>query len=768
MRALVVRLPSFFCSTIRDSLFAASPRPFHASSTSSPRLPNPCFQILSFLLQVLSKTPSDPKSFAALDSALAEAHLLDSTASVLLIRALSRCKKLTRAKSVLSGLKQRGTIPDLFLYSLVLQCLLPEALIRDVELVWHDIKGGGADGISGASDFVIGLCRHRVDTSEIEQVYRRVSRSRWSLSRQRYMALIGALCQSSCPNPSLARAVLREMEEKGFEADELTYFAIFRSFCRVGNVFEADLVLRGMVHRWNCKLDILIYGNFLYGLCKSGKLREARKLFVKLLKKGQNIKDSLIPVLKPGRRVIFQLSSTKLISKSVAFGAYFQSLCKTGRIEEAEMLLKEATEKNIPVETCVYVSFIEALCRAGRAEEAVELLDLEKKKQSVSVGDITVAVIAGLCKLGQVDDGYRLLLDMINRGVSPTAQVCNWILKSYWVAGRMEEAIGLFEKLRAGNCGGCVRPDASTYSLMIHGFLGRGDIVMAVSFIEQMEREKMQVDVGLHSSVVRSLFTTGKLEETQHYMNKMIESGSIASYAAWEEFTNSMTMRIEDIYTLKSVGPTQTLTLVYIGSSPPSVARITDRSDDCICQSRSPISSIAISRITRLSISSRPFETHPTVVTDFTQVTKAHMETTGKGRKGAGGRRGGGPKKKPVSRSVKAGLQFPVGRIGRYLKKGRYAQRVGTGAPVYLAAVLEQVLELAGNAARDNKKNRIIPRHVLLAIRNDEELGKLLAGVTIAHGGVLPNINPVLLPKKTGSKEPKSPAKPASKSPKKA
>lgn len=80
-----------------------------------------------------------------------------------------------------------------------------------------------------------------------------------------------------------------------------------------------------------------------------------------------------------------------------------------------------------------------------------------------------------------------------------------------------------------------------------------------------------------------------------------------------------------------------------------------------------------------------------------------------------------------------------------------------------------QVLELAGNAARDNKKNRIIPRHVLLAVRNDEELGKLLAGVTIAHGGVLPNINPVLLPKKTDKapKEPKSPSK-ATKSPKKA
>ncbi|CAI8613873.1 unnamed protein product [Vicia faba] len=119
----------------------------------------------------------------------------------------------------------------------------------------------------------------------------------------------------------------------------------------------------------------------------------------------------------------------------------------------------------------------------------------------------------------------------------------------------------------------------------------------------------------------------------------------------------------------------------------------------------------------------------------------------------AGGRKGGGPRKKSVTRSVKAGLQFPVERIGRFLKKGRYAQRVGTSAPVYLAAVLEylaaEVLELAGNAARDNKKNRVSPRHLLLVVRNDEELGKLLAGVTIAHGGVLPNINPMLLPKRT-------------------
>ena len=120
--------------------------------------------------------------------------------------------------------------------------------------------------------------------------------------------------------------------------------------------------------------------------------------------------------------------------------------------------------------------------------------------------------------------------------------------------------------------------------------------------------------------------------------------------------------------------------------------------------------------------------------------------------KGKGGRGKGKASGKSTTKSVKAGLQFPVGRIGRYLKKGKYATRLGAGAPVYLCAVLEylcaEILELAGNAARDNKKSRIIPRHIQLAVRNDEELNKLLGGVTIASGGVLPNIHAVLLPKR--------------------
>ena len=63
--------------------------------------------------------------------------------------------------------------------------------------------------------------------------------------------------------------------------------------------------------------------------------------------------------------------------------------------------------------------------------------------------------------------------------------------------------------------------------------------------------------------------------------------------------------------------------------------------------------------------------------------------------------------------------------------------------------VCAEILELAGNAARDNKKSRVTPRHILLAIRNDEELNVLFDDVVIPSGGVLPNIHAILLPKKS-------------------
>jgi histone H2A len=115
-------------------------------------------------------------------------------------------------------------------------------------------------------------------------------------------------------------------------------------------------------------------------------------------------------------------------------------------------------------------------------------------------------------------------------------------------------------------------------------------------------------------------------------------------------------------------------------------------------------------------------------------------------------------RKKRVSKSAKAGLQFPVSRVYKDLKRrmGRRG-RVSPKAAVYCAAVLEylaaEVLELAGNACKDLKRRRIAPRHLYLAIKGDEELEMMTRDSVIPNAGVIPHIHSALVPKSSVPKK---------------
>ena len=101
------------------------------------------------------------------------------------------------------------------------------------------------------------------------------------------------------------------------------------------------------------------------------------------------------------------------------------------------------------------------------------------------------------------------------------------------------------------------------------------------------------------------------------------------------------------------------------------------------------------------------------------------------------------------TRSQAAGLVFPVGHFHCLLREGPYSYHVQNRAPIFLAAVIEylnvEIMELSGNAARDNKKITIYPRHIMLAVRYDEELNQLLSNVIIPSAGVVPHIHKLLL-----------------------
>lgn len=122
--------------------------------------------------------------------------------------------------------------------------------------------------------------------------------------------------------------------------------------------------------------------------------------------------------------------------------------------------------------------------------------------------------------------------------------------------------------------------------------------------------------------------------------------------------------------------------------------------------------------------------------------------------------RQGSKSPRKTSAGAMAGLTLPPSRGRRLLRIYTNGGRVSKTSAFYLSAVLEylaaEILELAGNASRDSKKNRITKRHMLLAIRHDYELNATFKCALLA-GGVVPNI-PTYALKSTPS-EPTKPKK---------
>jgi len=110
---------------------------------------------------------------------------------------------------------------------------------------------------------------------------------------------------------------------------------------------------------------------------------------------------------------------------------------------------------------------------------------------------------------------------------------------------------------------------------------------------------------------------------------------------------------------------------------------------------------------------------------------------------------------------IQGDLIFPVKTIKKNLKgmfgmKKVYKNNRSEGtnitleSAIFTAAVIEyltaEVLELSGECSKQMRKTRIVPRHIMSAVRMDEELNQLFPrSTTIASAGVLPKPMPHFL-----------------------
>ena len=114
-------------------------------------------------------------------------------------------------------------------------------------------------------------------------------------------------------------------------------------------------------------------------------------------------------------------------------------------------------------------------------------------------------------------------------------------------------------------------------------------------------------------------------------------------------------------------------------------------------------------------------------------------------------------RKKPnTDNHQRFGLVFAPSRCSRYMRERRLSKGNSPSSGIFMAGVLEylssELLELAGACCLEHKKKQIAPKHIQMAIRNDDELAKLMAHMVISDGGFKSHIESFLMPKKKGKK----------------
>ena len=104
-----------------------------------------------------------------------------------------------------------------------------------------------------------------------------------------------------------------------------------------------------------------------------------------------------------------------------------------------------------------------------------------------------------------------------------------------------------------------------------------------------------------------------------------------------------------------------------------------------------------------------------------------------------------------ISGAKRANVTLPPSRIMKLMRRDRLSQTIRRDSSVFMAGVLDylcqEIMELSGEYAMKMKKSMIKPRHIKLAINDDEELCKIFGQAVIREGGVVPHIEEALLPK---------------------
>ncbi|KAF8391303.1 hypothetical protein HHK36_023607 [Tetracentron sinense] len=296
--------------------------------------------------------------------------------------------------------------------------------------------------------------------------------------------LIKGLCKNSGTMDAALR-VFREMPDRGYIPDSYTYGTLINGLCKFGKISEAKELFKEMGTK-GCSPTVVTYTSLIHGLCQSCNLSEAVELLEEMISKSiepnvitySTLMDGLCKVghSSQAMELFGKMVGKRLSPNMITYSTLINGLCKEGKLQEALEILDRMRLQGLKPDAGLYGKIINGLCDSSKFQEAANFLD-EMVLGGISPNRVTWSlhvkinnmVVRGLCTENNPTRAFQMYLSMRSRGISTEAETFSSLVSCFCNKGGLHKAAHIVKEMVLE---GCV-PDEATWNAIVGGYWGR-------------------------------------------------------------------------------------------------------------------------------------------------------------------------------------------------------------------------------------------------------------------------------------------------------
>ncbi|RID60490.1 hypothetical protein BRARA_F03642 [Brassica rapa] len=328
-------------------------------------------------------------------------------------------------------------------------------------------------------------------------------------SHKGYVTLLAILVEEN--QLKLAFKFYKNMREIGLPPTVASLNVLIKALCRNEKTVDAGLKIFLEMPKRGCEPDSYTYGTLISGLCRFGRVDEAKKLFEEMVAK--------------------DCSPTV-----VTFTSMIHGLCGSKNVEEAMRYLEEMRRKGIEPNVFTYSSLMDGLCKDGRPLQAMELFETMMAKGCRPNMVTYSTLITGLCKEQKIQEAVELLDRMNLQGLKPDAGLYGKVISGFCNVSKFREAANFLDEMILGG----ITPNRLTWNIhvktsneVVRGLCASYP-TRAFTLYLSMRSRGISVEVETLDSLVKCLCKKGEFQKAVQLVNEIVADGCIPNKGTWK------------------------------------------------------------------------------------------------------------------------------------------------------------------------------------------------------------------------------------------